>query len=56
MYYAAFQLDPSGSGRSLATWLGRVTPMETEAVSGGRQPPKKAKKSRGGRAQPPPVA
>jgi hypothetical protein len=46
VYNAAFSLDPGKSGRSLAAWLRRATPMETDAESVGSQPPKRAKKSR----------
>ena len=49
LYAAAFASDPGKSGRSLAAWLRRATPMETEteavAGSSGSQPPKRAKKS-----------
>ena len=50
LYAAAFASDPGKSGRALAAWLRRATPMETEteAVAGsvGSQPPsKRAKKS-----------
>ena len=59
LYYAAFKSDPGKSGRALAAWLRRATPMETEteAVGGsvGGQLPKKAKKSHGSRAQALPV-
>ena len=55
LYVAAFSLDPGKSGRPLATWLRRATPMEMEtesvASSTGVQPSKRAKKSRGSRAQ-----
>ena len=55
LYAAAFSLDPGKSGRSLAAWFRRATPMdtETESVAGSvsSQPPKRAKKSRGSRAQ-----
>ena len=51
LYCAAFSLDPSASGRALAAWLGRATPMEMDADSSGQprdsQPPKRAKKSHG---------
>ena len=53
LYHAAFQLDPSKSGRTLAAWLRHATPMETDADSDGHQP---KKKSRGSRAQALPVA
>ena len=60
LYAAAFKLDPGKSGRPLAAWLRHATPMETEAASvtgsAGSQPAKKAKKTRGNRAQAPPVA
>ena len=60
LYSAAFALDPSASGRSLAAWLRHTAPMEMEtdavAASAGGQPPKRAKKSHGGRAQAPVVA
>ena len=50
LYAAAFASDPGKSGRSLAAWLRRATPMETEteavAGSSGSQPPKRAKKPR----------
>ena len=43
LYAAAFASDPGKSGRSLAAWLRRATPMETEteavAGSSGSQPP-----------------
>ena len=45
LYYAAFKLDPGKSGRALAAWLRRTTPMDTEAASVGSQPSKRAKKS-----------
>ena len=52
LYAAAFASDPGKSGRPLAAWLRRATPMETEteAVAGsvGSQPPKRAKKAAGG--------
>ena len=55
LFYAAFKSDPGKSGRPLAAWLRRATPMEseTESVAGsvGGQPPKRAKKSCGGRAR-----
>ena len=55
LYNAAFLLDPGKSGRPLAAWLRHATPvaMETESVdsASGGQPPKRAKKSRGNRAQ-----
>ena len=48
LYYAAFKLDPGKSGRALAAWLRRATPMEMDAESAsgssGSQPPKRAKK------------
>ena len=59
LYYAAFKLDPGKSGRALAAWLRRATPMETEprakrtGTAHGSQPPsprsaeKGAKKPRG---------
>ena len=61
LYYAAFKSDPGKSGRPLAAWLRRATPMETETASSvagsvGSQPSKRAKKSHGGRARAPPVA
>ena len=44
LYAAAFASDPGKSGRPLAAWLRRATPMETEteavAGSSGSQPPK----------------
>ena len=56
LYAAAFESDPGKSGRALAAWLRHATPMETEtasvAGSDGSQPSKRAKKSRGSRAQP----
>ena len=59
-FAAAFASDPGKSGRPLAAWLRRATPMETETASVtdsvGSQPSKRAKKSRGSRAQAPPVA
>ena len=49
LYEAAFKLDPGESGRTLAAWLRRATPMESETASVdgsvGSQPPKRAKKS-----------
>ena len=55
LYYAAFKSDPGKSGRPLAAWLRRATPMEMEtasvASSAGSQPSKRAKKSRGSRVQ-----
>ena len=46
LYAAAFASDPGKSGRALAAWLRRATPMDTEAASVGSQPPsKRAKKS-----------
>ena len=49
LYAAAFASDPGKSGRALAAWLRRATPMETEteAVAGsvGSQPPSKRAKS-----------
>ena len=60
LYEAAFKLDPGKSGRTLAAWLRRATPMESETASVdgsvGSQPPKRAKKSHGSRVQAPPVA
>ena len=56
LYAAAFSLDPGKSGRALAAWLRRATPMETDAASDGRQPPNRAKKPRGSRAHALPVA
>ena len=55
LYYAAFKLDPGKSGRALAAWLRRATPMDTEAASVGSQPSKRAKKTHGGRARASPV-
>ena len=49
LYAAAFASDPGKSGRTLAAWLCRATPMETEtasvASSIGSQPLKRAKKT-----------
>ena len=45
LYAAAFASDPGKSGRALAAWLRRATPMDTEAASVGSQPSKRAKKS-----------
>ena len=56
LYAAAFASDPGTSNRPLAAWLRRATPMETDTDSAGGQPAKKAKKTRGSRAQAPPVA
>ena len=56
LYAAAFSLDPGKSGRPLTAWFRRAVPMETESGSVGGQPPKRAKKSRGSRAQALPVA
>ena len=57
LYNEAFKSDPGKSGRTLAAWLRRATPMETEtasvADSTDSQPPKRAKKSCGSRAQAP---
>ena len=49
LFAAAFSSDPGKSGRQLAAWLRRATPImeaETESVAGssGSQPPKRAKK------------
>ena len=47
LYYAAFKLDPSKSGRKMVAWLrsrsdGAPTPMEMETVSAGvSEPPGK---------------
>ena len=55
LYAAALKPDPGKSGRPLAAWLRRATPMEMEtasvASSAGSQPSKRAKKSRGSRVQ-----
>ena len=51
LYNAAFKSDPGKSVRTLAAWLRHATPMETDASSSGSQPSKRAKKSRGNRAQ-----
>ena len=51
LYAAAFSLDPGKSGRPLAAWLRRATPMEQDTSSVGSQPPKRAKKSRGNRVR-----
>ena len=51
LYNAAFKSDPGKSGRTLAAWLRRATPMEVEAASSGSQPSKRAKKTHGGRAR-----
>ena len=56
LYNAAFGSDPGTSGRTLAAWLHRATPMEVEAASSGSQPSKRAKKTHGGRARSLPVA
>ena len=56
LYAAAFKLDPGKSGRPLAAWLRRATPMEVETASSGSQPSKRAKKTHGGRARSLPVA
>jgi hypothetical protein len=56
LYAAAFSLDPGASGRPLTAWFRRAVPMDTESGYVGGQPPKRAKKSRGSRAQALPVA
>ena len=52
LYYAAFQLDPGKSGRTLAAWLRRAAPMEVDAASvGGERPPKSYKRAKKPRAE-----
>ena len=51
LYYAAFKLDPSKSGRKMVAWLrsrsgGAPTPMEMETVSAGVSEPPGKKRCR----------
>ena len=48
LYNAAFQLDPGRSGRRLAAWLRRATPMDVDGASKRGAPDHGSrKKSRG---------